>query len=100
MKLGILVNTDKHLEDIVGIARAALRKGHEVIIFTMDSGTRLLEKPELSELCKEQGVSMSFCDHSAKHVGANTEGLSSDVICGSQYNNAVMIHDADRLIVL
>lgn len=100
MKLGILVNTDRHLGDIVGIARAAISKGHEVVIFAMDSGTSLLESPEFSELCKEEDISMSFCDHSAKHVGANTEGLSSDIVCGSQYNNAVMIHDTDRLIVL
>ncbi len=100
MKLGILVNTEKHLDDIIGITRAALKKGHEVIIFAMDAGTRLLERQEFSDLSREEGVSMSFCDHSAKHVGAKTEGLGSEIVCGSQYNNAQMMHNADRVIVL
>ncbi len=100
MKLGILVNSDKHLADVIGLAKAAVSKGHEVIIFNMDEGTKLLATPEFEELCKTKGVLMSFCDHSAKHVGALTEGLPEEIVCGSQYNNAVMIHDADRVIVL
>jgi predicted peroxiredoxin len=100
MKLGILVNTDRHLNHVMGLVRAALGKGHELIIFTMDDGTKLLATPEFSELCKTEGVTMSFCDHSAKHVGAATEGLPEEIVCGSQYNNAVMNHDADRVIVL
>jgi len=100
MKLGILVNTNRHLDHVVGLTKAALAKGHSVIIFNMDEGTKLLATPEFGELCKTGGVTMSFCDHSAKHVGANTEGLSAEIACGSQYNNAVLSHDSDRVIVL
>lgn len=100
MKLGILVNTDRHLDHVVGLVRAALAKGHELIIFSMDDGTKLLGTPEFSGLCKMKGVTMSFCDHSAKHMGAATEGLPEVMVSGSQYNNAVMNHDADRIIVL
>ena len=46
MKLGILVNTDKHLAAVTGITRAAIDKGHEVTIFAMDDGTRLLEEDD------------------------------------------------------
>lgn len=100
MKLGILVNTDKCLGDIVGITKSAVKKGHEVIIFTMDAGTLLLEDPEFSALCGVRGVEMSFCSHNAEKFGAKTEGLSEEIICGSQYNNAQMMHNADRVIVL
>jgi len=100
MKLGILINTDKHLEDVLGIVKSALSKGHEIIIFNMDDGTKLLGKPTFTELCKTKGVKMAFCDHSAKELGVSTEGLSSDIVCGSQYDNATMHHDADRMIVL
>ncbi|MEJ2685378.1 MAG: DsrE family protein [Candidatus Sulfobium sp.] len=100
MKLGILVNTDRHLDHVMGLARAALAKGHEVTVFNMDDGTKLLATPEFSELCRMKGVTTSFCDHSAKHVGAVTEGLPEEMVCGSQYNNAVMNHDADKIIVL
>ncbi|HHN65092.1 MAG TPA: hypothetical protein ENK09_06995 [Nitrospirae bacterium] len=100
MKLGILVNTDKCLGDIVEITRSATKKGHEVIIFAMDKGTLLLEQPDFSGLCNVQGVQMSFCSHNAEKFGAKTEGLPGEIICGSQYNNAQMMHNADRVIVL
>lgn len=100
MKLGIFVNTNRHLADVVGLVKAALAKGHQVILFNMDDGTKLLGSAEFKELCGMQGVSMSFCDHSAKQLGVVTEGLPQEIVCGSQYNNAVMVHDADRMIVL
>lgn len=100
MKLGIFVNTDRHLADVVGLVKAALSKGHEVVLFNMDDGTKLLGTPAFKELCSTKGVSLSFCDHSAKHLNVTTEGLPQEMVCGSQYNNAVMVHDADRVIVL
>ncbi len=100
MKLGILVNTDKHLDDIAGLTKAAVSKSHEVILFAMDDGTKLLESQAYTELCKLQGVSMSFCDHSAQKIGVKTEGIPEEIVRGSQYNNAAMDHDADKVIVL
>jgi len=100
MKLGIFVNTDRHLTDVVGITRAASSKGHEVGIFVMDDGCRLLGTPEFSGLCLVSGVSMSFCDHSAKGMNVSTEGVPKQIACGSQYNNAVMVNESDRIIVL
>ncbi len=100
MKLAIFVNTDRHTTDVIGLTKAAVSKGHEVIIFSMDDGTKLLANSEFKELCKMKGVSMSFCDYSAKGLNVSTEGIPQDIICGSQYNNATMMHDADRVIVL
>lgn len=100
MKLGILVNTDKNLDTVQGITKAALAKGHQVILFNMDGGTKIVGTPAFAELCRTKGVTVSFCDHSAKHIGASTEGLPPEIVCGSQYNNAAMQHDADRVIVL
>ena len=100
MKLGILVNTNKTKDDVIGLTKAALAKGHEVIIFNMDDGTKLLGDSEFSALCKVDGVSMSFCDHSAKGLNVSTDGIPGEIVCGSQYDNAAMSHDADRVIVL
>jgi len=100
MKLGMLINTAKHADDAVGICRAALAKEHEVIIFAMDEGTRLLENAAFVALAGLDGVSMSLCEHSAKMCGAKTEGLPPNIACASQLNNAMMNHNADRVIVL
>ncbi len=99
MKLGILVNTDKHLEDILGITKSAVSKGHEVVIFNMDDGTKLLSNSSFTELCTTKGVTMNFCDHSAKGLGVSTEGVPKEIGCGSQYDNATMVHEADKVIV-
>jgi predicted peroxiredoxin len=100
MKLGIFVNTNKNLDAVTGITKAALAKGHEVILFNMDEGTKLVGTPAFAELCKMKGVTVGFCDHSAKHMGVTSEGLPKEIVCGSQYNNAAMQHEADRVIVL
>jgi hypothetical protein len=102
MKIGILVNTDKHLEDIVGLTNAALLKGYTVTVtlFCMDAGVRLIENPVFTELSKLKGVSMSFCDHDAGRFGVDKGSVPEEVVCGSQYNNAIMLHEADRVIVL
>lgn len=100
MKLGILLNTDKNLEQLYGITRAASRKGHEVIIFAMDEGTRLLEEAAYVSLAELSGVAISYCDHSAIDLGVNTAGLPAAIEKSSQYNNAAMIHNAEKVIVL
>ena len=100
MKLGIFVNTDRHLADVIGVTKAAVLKGYEVVIFTMDDGVKLLENPSFTALCKLQGVSMSYCDHNAIGKGIAKEGIPEELLCGSQYNNAVMMHEVDRVIVL
>ncbi|MEW6714312.1 MAG: hypothetical protein AB1306_04375 [Nitrospirota bacterium] len=100
MKLGILVNTDRHAGDVVGLTKAAVSKGHEVIIFMMDSGNKLLENSSVTGLCNEAGVSMAFCDHSAQKLGISKEGVPGKVSCGSQFDNANMNSRADRVIVL
>ena len=100
MKLGILVNTDQHLEHIVGIARAATANAHEVMIFAMDEGTRLLENELFVGLATVKGVSVGVCEHSAKMCGITAANLPQDITFGSQFNNAMMVHAADRVIVL
>ncbi|MBI5076124.1 MAG: hypothetical protein HZB62_13285 [Nitrospirae bacterium] len=99
MKLGILVNTDKHLDHIIGMVTAALGRGHEITIFVMDTGTRLLKDPAFAGLSILHGVLMSFCDLSAQKEGIKKEGLPDEILSGSQYNNAVMVHESDRVLV-
>ncbi len=100
MTLGILVNSDRHLHDITGLTRAAVSKGHQVILFAMDEGTRLLESATFTDLCGLPGVSMSLCEHSAETCRVRAEGLPDKIVRGSQYHNAVMNNSADRVIVL
>ncbi len=100
MKMGIFVNTDKHAEDVTGLTKAAVAKGHEVMIFMMDSGVKLLSNTSVTGLCNESGVTVSYCDHSVGQIGVSKEGIPDKVVCGSQFDNANMNHEADKVIVL
>ena len=100
MKLGILVNTDRHLEHILGLTAAATAKNHEVAIFAMDDGIRLLDDKSFANLGGRKGVSLSFCSHSAREQGIETEGRPEGITVGSQLNNAMMAQAVDRMINL
>jgi len=100
MKLGILARSDNHLQHIIGLTNAAISAGHEVIIFTMDSGTRLLEIDEFGALARKGGVTVSFCDFNASGMGIVKELVPEEIVRGSQLNNAKMVHEADRVIRL
>ncbi len=100
MKLGILVNTDRHVEHILGLTKATIAANHEVIIFIMDEGTKLSENDFMVALAKLPTVSICLCKHSAENCGVNIEELSKDIKCVSQFDNAMMCHYADRVIVL
>jgi peroxiredoxin family protein len=100
MKLGILVNTNRHLVHVAGLTRAALAKGHEVEIFATDEGVLLLGDPGFTDLCQLSAVSMSACKHSIEDLGVSVDGLAAEIRCASQLRNAKMQHAADRVVVL
>jgi peroxiredoxin family protein len=100
MKLGILVNSDKHCEDVVGITRAALSAGHAVMIFVMDEGTRLLEEATFVQLSEMEELRMSYCNYNAEGLGISKKLIPNNLISGSQYENSIMIHESDKIIVL
>ena len=100
MNLGILVTSDEHIDHVIGLVKAAVGKAEKISLFAMDRGTLLLENERLKELCHLDGVDISLCRHSAEGLGVNTQNIQKDIVCGSQFNNAMMNHEADRVIVL
>jgi len=100
MKLGIMVTTDRHLRQILGITQAALAKGHAVTMFATDEGVRLLADARFSSLSELPGVTMSFCEQSAQCHGGRPAGLPAAIVSGSQFENAIMTSESDKLLVL
>ena len=95
--LGIMVTKYANLEHISGVTKAARKAGHPVTIFMTDEGVKFTRDPKFLELLAIDGVECSVCDHSCERIGLRekTEGISY----GSQYNNAGMLHDSERVLV-
>ena len=100
MQFGIMVATDRHLRQIRGITLAALAKGHAVVLFATDEGVKLLADHRFSSLSALPGVTMSFCEHSAQRHGGRPAGLPEAIASGSQFENAIMTSESDKVIVL
>ena len=95
--LGIMITKYENLEHIAGVVKAARTAGHPVQIFMTDDGVKFTKDPKFLELLKVDGVKITVCDHSCESQGIKekTEGISY----GSQYNNAGMLHDSERVLV-
>jgi len=62
---------------------AAIKTGIRIasgeILFFMDAGVRLLQNQDVSRLCENEGVSMSFCDYTTQKNGISKEGICEDM---------------------
>lgn len=101
MNIGILVTKEQYKRHLIGITKAALKRGHRVSIFLMDSGVRLVKEQEVTALKALSGVmTFALCDMNLKRAGLSEMDVPDGITCGSQYNNAVMNHESDRVILL
>jgi len=98
-KLGIFVSTDRHLDKIIEICKAAKEKGIEVTIFFTHIGTLLTQEQRFSELV---GLAkMSLCN-----VGFESHGLKKpvpgidDKDYATQARHGELIEECDRYLAL
>lgn len=96
--LGVLVSSDKHLDKIIHLCRAAQKKAVDVTIFFTQKGTLLTQDPRFSEL--GELANMSVCN-----VGFESHGLKPPVTgiaerdYATQARNADMICECDQYLV-
>ena len=99
--LGILVSSDKHLDHVVALVKAAHAAGKETQVFFTGSATFLTVDPAFAEL--EGKAKLWVCD-----VSFRTNGLHGreDEVRGVGYKdfvtqgrNAEMLAEVDRYVV-
>jgi len=99
--LGILVNTDKYLDYIIHLTRAAHKKKKEVRIFFTGKGVLLTLKPDFKKLVGK--AKLAVCDVSFRSNGLH--GRESEVPgvgfkdFATQAKNAEMVAEMDRYVV-
>ncbi len=101
--LGILVSTDKHLDHVIGVAKAAKKAGKALSIFFTHSGVLLTQDPKFRELADIGPEDMALCNvgweaHGLKGrpapAGMRTEDLSN------QSRHVLLIETCERYLVL
>jgi predicted peroxiredoxin len=98
-KLGILVCTDKYLDHVLGVTKAAKEAGKEVKIFFTANAVFLTQDPEFSELLKHAEV--SICDKTYK--GFDLHETYKEKIEGvehvAQEKNSEIAEEVDKYVV-
>lgn len=96
--LGILVNTDKHLDYVINLTKAAYGKGKQVLIFFTGAGVKLTQAAEFSKL---SGMAeLSICAESFYKLGfrGDVPGVLADGFV-TQEKNSDLIARSDRYVV-
>ncbi len=104
--LGIYVISDKNWGHLLGIVKAAVAKGKEVILFFSYSGVLLTKHPDFAELAEAVNGhgKMALCLHSW-----NQNNLGEDHECvpgidksdfATQVRHSEMLEEMDRYLVL
>jgi len=99
MTLGLLVTRDGYAEEIVGLTKQALKKGHKVIIFMTDKGVLNIKNTEVVALKDFADVDMSLCNFSVENNNLPGDIIPDGITAGSQFQNAVMVQESDKIIV-
>lgn len=100
--LGILVSSDKHLDYVIGLVRAAHKKGLETQAFFTGSAVHLTLQPEFAELAGK--AKLWICDVSFRANGYH--GREEEVPgvgykdFATQGRNAEMLAEMDRYVVI
>ncbi len=99
--LGILVSSNKHLDELVNLTEAAHAKGKDVRIFFSGKGVYLTLEPAFKRLVGK--ARLSVCDVSFRAYGFHGR---EDEVPGvgfkdfaTQARHAEMIHEVDRYMV-
>jgi hypothetical protein len=98
MQLGIVATHPEAEPHLVGLASAASARGWVCRCFLTDRGVLLLNSPRVLDLARAGQVRVDVCEHSWEQYGAG--GPPAGVAMGSQYQNAELAHQCDRVIVL
>ncbi|MBI5522547.1 MAG: hypothetical protein HY910_07965 [Desulfarculus sp.] len=98
-KLGIFVSSDRHLDHLLGIARAAHQAGKELTVFLTHRGVLLTREPAFAQLEGLALVSLCQVNFSAWGLRRPVPGVAEEDFA-SQARHAAMIAGCDRYIVL
>ncbi|HZS40744.1 MAG TPA: hypothetical protein VFF06_28120 [Polyangia bacterium] len=97
LELGVLLADDRRLAEAGEAIRSLAREPSGAALFLMDDGARAASAPLMMELL-EAGVEVALCAADAEARGVLP--VDGGPRFGSQYDHAVMVRDARRVVAL
>jgi len=101
MNLGIVVTSESHAEQVLGLLQTAAERGWQLRCFLTDSGVKLLDDPRFIRFC-QAGYWVALCEMSLERYQIDAEkvqGKAPDIIIGGQYQDAELVKNSDRVLV-
>ena len=97
--LGIFVTSDRHLDKVINLCKAAKKRGIAVHIFLSHLGTLLTRSPRFGEL--DGLASITLCKVAFKGHGLEmpVPGIEEKALL-TQARNAELIEGCDRYVIL
>ena len=105
--LGIFVPSNKHIDHLIGIARAAKKAGNALCIFFTHDGVLMTQDPKYQELAAIVGDNsinkISLCNASWEELGLKDrpvpQGMGPDDLA-TQSRHCTLIGTCDRYLVI
>ena len=98
MRLGIVASHESAGTHLAGLAAAAAARGWQCRVFLTDSAVKLAASASLQGLAKSGAVRVDVCEHSWQHFAG--ESKPEGATLGSQFQNAELVRECDRVLVL
>ena len=97
--LGILVRSNKYLDQLIDFVNAAKSEGVEMKIFFSHKGVLLTQDPRFPELTGLADLSLCNVGYEANNLKGKPAPGVPDTGFATQARNGMMIEDCDRYVV-
>ncbi|PIE58022.1 MAG: hypothetical protein CSA33_05025 [Desulfobulbus propionicus] len=104
-KLGIFVTSNQHMQHILGLTRAAVRAGKEVMVFFTFKSVHLTKSPEfleLTQLCKVENVAIcadSYICEGFDNINDIPPGLTDKQMRTQAFHGAILEECAKYIVM-
>ncbi len=102
-KLGIFVPTNRHLDHVIGVVKAAKKAGKELIIFFTHNGVLMTQDPRYQELAHLAPEEMTLCNVRWEELGLKGRPIPAGMGekgLATQSRHVSLIGKCDRYLVL
>lgn len=102
MNLGIVVTNENHGELALGLLKTAAARGWQLRCFLTDTGVKLLNDPLFAGFCQgEHWVALCELSLERYHIDpAKVQDTAPNIVIGGQYQDAELVKNSDRVLVL